>query len=214
MGSAPATSDTVRKPRRMPPPSSCPAWKATDSRLPTALARIRESLVNGMWPGKLIKITNWSRARALQFGDFVVETCYGRWRVRARQPGTHARPAAGGVSSQEDGSGQPGWQRRCTLGSQAWRGFAAAPRPGAPLAIRGHREGAGFRFSGFCRHLRTVVTLQSGEVSVLGVNATRSPRRKLDGMPDRPPDRYARRRGGAPETPYRSSVMPVPDRQR
>ena len=37
---------------------------------------------------------------AFQRADFVVERSYGRSSVRARQPGTHARPAAGGVSDQ------------------------------------------------------------------------------------------------------------------
>ena len=56
--------------------------------------------VNGMGPRELIEITNRLRHRSFQAGDFVVERWYGCRSIRARQPGTHARPAAGGVSGQ------------------------------------------------------------------------------------------------------------------
>ena len=53
-----------------------------------------------MGPRELIEITNRLRHRSFQAGDFVVERWYGCRSIRARQPGTHARPAAGGVSGQ------------------------------------------------------------------------------------------------------------------
>ena len=101
--------------------------------------------------------------------------------------------------------------------------FAAAPRPGAPLAFPGTASAAGFRpvpvGSFLDVHLCAVVTLQSGETLHMGVNATTFAYRQL-GQPPGPAARAvcSPPRHGAtgacstgPETPYRSSVLTVHD---
>ena len=88
------------------PPLSPPAGAAlflrrvARTRVADRPGRYREPQVNGMRSGELIEITNRLRGRSFQVGDFVVERWYGCGSIRARQPGTHVRPAAGGVSAQ------------------------------------------------------------------------------------------------------------------
>ena len=75
--------------------------------------------------------------RGSQGRGSVVERVHGQ-QVRTRQPGTHARPAAGGVPCRQARQAAPGGalragplgRERCTLGSQDLTWQAAAPRTG------------------------------------------------------------------------------------
>ncbi|HEV3381875.1 MAG TPA: DEAD/DEAH box helicase [Trebonia sp.] len=102
---------------------------------------------NGMLRGQLIKITNRSRSGLSLARVSTYKSATDSRNVRVRQPGTHARPAAGGVSGQVkpvEGSRREkasGARRVCLtdkkgarFGSQVAGLTATAPPAGAPFA--------------------------------------------------------------------------------
>ena len=107
--------------------------------------------VAGMQPAQSIQITNPSRRGLSKAAADTVQRNHGPM-ARTRKPGTHARPAAGGVPWQANSGRRSAAairaqtiiclprQRRCTLGNPAGRVRATAPLARGAVCAAGPRR--------------------------------------------------------------------------
>jgi hypothetical protein len=137
-----------------------------------ALSAPAAGRVAGMQLAQSIQITNRSRRGLSKAAADTVQRNHGPM-VRTRKPGTHARPAAGGVPWQANSGRRSAAairaqtticlprQRRCTLGNPAGRVRATAPLERGAVCVRA-RGAPSFPAPGDCPEAIEPGSLLSG----------------------------------------------------